>query len=149
MPTTIKTGIEGAVGIRGRKAMGELPIDVLSKLGFEGCEGVQQLKLKTGKSADSRGKGKTAVTQRRFTGQEGGDGQASAPFLRALTSGSGEASTVCFFHLAALDSFSVSRTSCLMKPPGMTEKRGGGEEGGGLFSSSRICFAEARKELSE
>lgn len=71
------------------------------------------------------------------------------PFLWTLTSRSGEASAACFLRLASLDSFSVSRTSCLMKPPGMTEKRGGGEDGGGLLSSSRICFAEARKEKAQ
>lgn len=65
-----------------------------------------------------------------------------------LTSCSGEPSAACFLSLASLDSFSVSRTSCLMKPPGMTENRGGGEEGGGLLSSSRICFAEAKKETA-
>lgn len=56
-----------------------------------------------------------------------------------LTSASGEASAASFRLLASLDSFSVSRTSCLMKPPGMTENKGGGEDGGGLLSSSRIC----------
>lgn len=56
-----------------------------------------------------------------------------------LTSASGEASAASFLRRASLDSFSVSRTSCLMKPPGMTENKGGGEDGGGLLSSSRIC----------
>lgn len=46
MPKTIKTGIEGAVGIRGRNTMGEPSRDVLFKLGFEGCIGVPQIKLK-------------------------------------------------------------------------------------------------------
>lgn len=56
-----------------------------------------------------------------------------------FTSTSGEVSAASFLCLASLDSFSVSRTSCLMKPPGMTENKGGGEDGGGLLSSSRIC----------
>lgn len=60
---------------------------------------------------------------------------------------SGEARAASFLSLASLDSFSVSRTSCLMKPPGMTEKRGGGEDGGGLLSSSRIfCSHRARRD---
>lgn len=37
-----------------------------------------------------------------------------------------------------------------MNPPGMTEKRGGGEDGGGLLSSSRICLhKQARRDPSE
>lgn len=47
-----------------------------------------------------------------------------------------------FFSLASLDSFSVSRTSCLMNPPGMTERSRGGADGGGARSSSRICLQE-------
>lgn len=56
-----------------------------------------------------------------------------------FTSTSGAVNAAAFLLLASLDSFSVSRTSCLMKPPGMTENKGGGEDGGGLLSSSRIC----------
>lgn len=49
-----------------------------------------------------------------------------------------------FFSLASLDSFSVSRTSCLMNPPGMTERSRGGADGGGARSSSRICLQEQK-----
>lgn len=75
-------------------------------------------------------------------------GPQSPSWGGALTSCSGEASPASFLSLASLDSFSVSRTSCLMKPPGMTEKRGGGEDGGGLLSSSRICFCRSKGESS-
>lgn len=51
MPTTIKIGIKDAVGIRGRQAKGNLSRDVLLKLGFKGCIGVRQIKLKIGHSS--------------------------------------------------------------------------------------------------
>lgn len=88
------------------------------------------------------------VTQRGFTDRTVVLTDTQTLPCRVLTSRSGEASVACFLRLASLDSFSVSRTNCLMKPPGMTEKRGGGEDGGGLLSSSRICFAESKKEES-
>lgn len=40
--------------------MGELSREKLSKLGFEGCKGVPQTKLKTGTSGDSKSQGKVA-----------------------------------------------------------------------------------------
>ena len=52
--TKIKTGIEGEVEIRRRKVMGELSRDVLSKLGFDKCIGVQQIMLKLGHSSMRR-----------------------------------------------------------------------------------------------
>lgn len=51
---------------------------------------------------------------------------------------------VSLFSLASLASFSVSLTSCLMNPPGMTERSRGGVDGGGPLSSSRICGQEHR-----
>lgn len=49
-----------------------------------------------------------------------------------------------FLRRASLASCSVSLTSCLMNPPGMTESSRGGAEGGGPRSSSRICVWEHR-----
>lgn len=43
-----------------------------------------------------------------------------------------------FLRRASLASCSVSLTSCLMNPPGMTENSSGGADGGGPRSSSRI-----------
>lgn len=47
-----------------------------------------------------------------------------------------------FLRRAALASCSVSRTSCLMNPPGMTDSSRGGADGGGPRSSSRIWVWE-------
>lgn len=59
MLTAINVGTEGSVGIRGRKAMKQLSREVRFELGFEGCIGVQQIKLKKRHSMkwDSRSKG--------------------------------------------------------------------------------------------
>ena len=51
---------------------------------------------------------------------------------------------VSFFSFAAFASFSVSRTSCLMNPPGMTDRSREGADGGGPRSSSLICLQEQR-----
>lgn len=64
--------------------------------------------------------------------------------IRSVLTSSFTVALAFFFSLASLDSFSVSRTSCLMNPPGMTERSRGGADGGGARSSSRICLQEQK-----
>lgn len=69
---------------------------------------------------------------------------ATCSALQWLLTSSFPLALAAFFSLASLDSFSVSRTSCLMNPPGMTERSRGGADGGGPRSSSRICLQEQK-----
>lgn len=73
-----------------------------------------------------------------------GDIWPSAAWGSLLLTSSFTLALVSFLNFAALASFSVSRTSCLMNPPGMTDRSRGGVDGGGPRSSSRICLREQR-----
>lgn len=77
----------------------------------------------------------TQTVPSRTPGAAWGSSPLTSSFALALVS---------FFSFAAFASFSVSRTSCLMNPPGMTDSSRGGVDGGGPRSSSRICLVEQR-----